>query len=64
MTEQLTNKEKEILSHVVKGLSNKEIGRLLNVKEKTIKGHMSNILHKKNVNSRCKLIVNHYTGEK
>jgi NarL family two-component system response regulator LiaR len=48
----LTNRELEVLAHMVKGLNNKEIGYKLNVSLRTIKFHVSNIFIKLNVSSR------------
>ncbi len=48
----LTQREKEVLSFVVRGLSNKEIAQALQVCEGTIKIHVSNILTKLNTTSR------------
>lgn len=48
----LTQREKEVLSLVVRGLSNKEIAQALQVCEGTIKIHVSNILTKLNTTSR------------
>lgn len=42
----LSARETEILGLVYKGLSNKEIGALVQVSEFTVKGHLSNILKK------------------
>ena len=50
--ENLTERETEVLRLVGKGLSNKEIGRKLNIGEKTVKTHVSNILSKLGVVSR------------
>ncbi len=49
---ELSKREKEILSLVVEGLRNKEIARRLNLSEKTVKNHISNILKALQVNSR------------
>jgi NarL family two-component system response regulator LiaR len=50
--ETLTERETEVLRLVGKGLSNKEIGRELNIGEKTVKTHVSSILSKLGVVSR------------
>jgi DNA-binding NarL/FixJ family response regulator len=49
---ELTQREKEILSILVKGCSNKEIGNKLTLSEKTIKHHVTNILQKLQVRNR------------
>ncbi len=52
----LTNREKEIVSLVSKGLSNKEIADKLFISIYTVKEHMKNISKKMNVNSRTGII--------
>ncbi|MER8724102.1 MULTISPECIES: response regulator transcription factor [unclassified Mesorhizobium] len=49
---ELTSREREILTLVAAGLSNKRIGLRLNLHEKTIKHHMTRILAKLNVSNR------------
>ncbi|RUV69458.1 MAG: response regulator transcription factor [Mesorhizobium sp.] len=49
---ELTSREREILTLVAAGLSNKRIGLQLNLHEKTIKHHMTRILAKLNVSNR------------
>jgi DNA-binding NarL/FixJ family response regulator len=53
----LTEREVEVLRMVAKGLSNKEIARVLEVKERTIVFHVSNILKKLGVMSRVEAAV-------
>jgi DNA-binding NarL/FixJ family response regulator len=48
----LTPREKQILSILVQGRSNKEIGNKLDLSEKTIKHHLTNILQKLRVRNR------------
>ena len=48
----LSTREREILTLVADGLSNKRIGLQLNLHEKTIKHHMSRILAKLKVSNR------------
>lgn len=48
----LTEREDEILRLVAGGLSNKEVGRRLDLQEKTVKHHMTSILAKLNVRNR------------
>lgn len=43
---QLTERELDVLRHIAKGMSNREIARALVVTEKTVKTHVSNILAK------------------
>ncbi|MCJ7840446.1 response regulator transcription factor [Lederbergia sp. NSJ-179] len=48
----LTIREKQVLKEIAKGKSNKEIGAYLNITEKTVKTHVSNIFIKLNVADR------------
>ena len=48
----LTEREEQILRMVADGNSNKEVGRLLALQEKTIKHHMTRILQKLHVRNR------------
>lgn len=48
----LTPREEQILSILVQGRSNKEIGNKLDLSEKTIKHHLTNILQKLRVRNR------------
>ena len=53
----LSPREREILSHVAKGSSNKEIARNLKVAESTVKIHVQHILRKLNLSSRVQAAV-------
>lgn len=48
----LSQREEDILRRVTRGLSNKEIGRELDLQEKTVKHYMTNILQKLQVRNR------------
>ena len=50
--ESLTEREREIIKFVVKGLDNAEIAQALDVTSKTVAFHISNILDKLDVHSR------------
>ncbi len=52
----LSSREVEILNHISKGLSNKEIARALRVAPETIKWHLKNIFEKLNVGSRIEAV--------
>lgn len=53
----LTTREKEILTLVAKGFSNKDISDKLFVSELTVKTHLKNIFKKLNVSSRTQAIL-------
>jgi NarL family two-component system response regulator LiaR len=53
----LTEREKEVLRLVARGLSNKAIAQTLNLSDGTVKVHISNILSKLNVSSRTEASV-------
>jgi two-component system nitrate/nitrite response regulator NarL len=52
---ELTDRERQILRFLSKGLSNKEIGRRLKITDGTIKVHLHNIFEKLQVSSRTAL---------
>lgn len=56
-TEPLSPREREILSHMAKGASNKEIARTLDLAESTVKIHVQHILRKLNLSSRVQAAV-------
>ena len=53
----LTNREREIVSALTEGHSNKGIGRRLNLSEGTVKVHLHNIYQKVGVKNRTALAV-------
>ncbi len=53
----LTKREEEILRLVSDGLSNKEVGRELELQEKTVKHYMTNILQKLQARNRVEAAV-------
>ncbi len=53
----LTDREREIVQLVAKGLSNREIGDALVISERTVKTHMSNILGKLALSDRTQLAI-------
>jgi len=58
--QKLSNREKEILAHLSKGLRYKEIADLLFVSNETIRTHIRNIYEKLQVNSRTEAINKAY----
>lgn len=54
---QLTDREREILAYIASGKSNKDISAILCIAEKTVKNHVSNILHKLNVADRTQAAI-------
>jgi NarL family two-component system response regulator LiaR len=50
--EALTEREVEVLQHVARGLSNRQIAGILTISEATVRTHVSNILAKLNLDSR------------
>jgi DNA-binding NarL/FixJ family response regulator len=50
--DQLSSREEIILAQVSKGLTNKEIARALNLREKTVKHYMTHIMQKLGVGNR------------
>jgi two-component system, NarL family, response regulator DegU len=53
----LTRRECEVLQMLADGKSNRGIGEILFISEKTVKNHVSNILQKMNVNDRTQAVV-------
>ena len=53
----LTSKEKEVLSLVAKGVSNKEIADILCVQEVTVKTHLNSIFKKLKVSNRTQAVL-------
>ena len=57
ITEEMTDREKEICSLMVKGLSNKQIAEALYISEGTVKNYISNIYDKTGIHDRVKLVI-------
>lgn len=53
----LTGREKEVLIQVANGMFNKEIANSLNISERTVKNHISNIFKKIDVSDRTQAAV-------
>jgi two-component system, NarL family, nitrate/nitrite response regulator NarL len=52
-TEDLSSREEIILAQASKGLTNKEIAKALNLREKTVKHYMTRIMQKLGAGNRC-----------
>lgn len=55
--EQLSDREIEILSQVAKGLTNKVIGIILKISDRTVQGHLARIFEKLQANSRTEAVM-------
>ena len=60
--EQLTEREREVLSHLARGLSNLELAQTLHVSLPTVKTHVSRILTKLGARDRTQLVVFAYAN--
>lgn len=54
---ELTSREEEVLDHVSRGLTNKEIARELQLSEKTVKHYMTIIMQKLQVRNRVEAVL-------
>ncbi len=52
----LTDREREVLTHLAEGSSNDEIGKALVISSKTVERHRENIMRKLNLHSRSELV--------
>ena len=55
--EAITDREKQVLTMLVTGLSNKEIGAPLGIAERTVKAHIAKMMRKIGVHNRIELSV-------
>ena len=53
----LTKREKEVFSLLVDNKSTKEIADILNISEKTVRNHISNVMQKLEVTSRTSAVI-------
>lgn len=53
----LTNREKTVISYVMQGWRNKEIGRHLSITEQTVKNHLRTVYDKVGVSDRLELVL-------
>ena len=56
-TEGLTDREIEVLTHAGHGLTNKEIGKMLFISDRTVQGHLKNIYEKLGVTTRTEAVT-------
>ena len=53
----LTMREKEIFSKLIENMTTKQIAQSLNIREKTVRNHISNVMQKLGVNGRASAVV-------
>jgi DNA-binding NarL/FixJ family response regulator len=53
----LTTREREMVILIARGMVVKEIARLLNVSEKTVRNHLSNIYRKLAIYDRSQVVI-------
>lgn len=56
-TEILTKREREVFSLLVLNKTTKEIAKQLNISEKTVRNHISNVIQKLGVTGRAGAVV-------
>jgi DNA-binding NarL/FixJ family response regulator len=53
----LTDREREVLTHIARGLSNQEIAATLHLSLATVKTHIGRLLHKLHARDRAQLVI-------
>ncbi|MBO5475702.1 MAG: response regulator transcription factor [Bacilli bacterium] len=53
----LTTREREIFNLLIEGYVTKEISSKLNISEKTVRNHISNVIQKLEVNTRYQAVI-------
>ena len=53
----LTPREKEIFTLLIDNYNTKDISKKLNISEKTVRNHISNVMQKLGVNGRASAVV-------
>jgi LuxR family transcriptional regulator of spore coat protein len=53
----LTAREKEIFNLLIENKTTSDIASLLNISEKTVRNHISNVIQKLDVNGRSQAII-------
>jgi len=61
LVEGLTDREIEVLKQAARGLTNKEIGSVLFISDRTVQGHLQNIYQKLGVTSRTEAVTHAMT---
>lgn len=56
-TENLTDREREVLTYAARGLTNKQIGSQLYISDRTVQGHLQNIYEKLAVTTRTEAVT-------
>lgn len=54
---QLTDREREVLDHIARGKNNGDIAKCLDLNQKTVRNHVSNILSKLHASDRAHAII-------
>jgi DNA-binding NarL/FixJ family response regulator len=55
--EALTDREREVLALVAQGLTNRAIGRMLGISDRTVQGHLANVFGKLGASSRTEAVM-------
>lgn len=53
----LTMREKEIFSKLIENMTTKQIAQALNISEKTVRNHISNVMQKLGVKGRANAVI-------
>lgn len=53
----LTAREREVFSLLIKNYTTKDISKRLNISEKTVRNHISNVMQKLEVESRTSAVI-------
>ena len=53
----LTHREKEVFELLIANYSTKEIAKLMNISDKTVRNHISNVMLKLGVKGRAQAVV-------
>lgn len=57
MTRFLTKREKEIFELLIENNTTKDVADILNISEKTVRNHISNVIQKLSVNTRYQAVI-------